>query len=82
MFGDERASAKEISLFLVSLQCQGSAVSETTKLDAHVRPNLNTIGQAVPEIQKRGVHVRTCRDTPPMKCVKHVVHDPQLTHQN
>ena len=24
-------------------------------------PNLNTIGQAVPEIQKRGVHVRTCR---------------------
>ena len=44
--------------------------------------NLNTIGQAVPEIQKRGVHVRTCRDTPPMNCVKHVVHDPQLTHQN
>ena len=24
-------------------------------------PNSNTIGQAVPEIQKRGVHVRTCR---------------------
>ena len=37
MFGDERASAKEISLFLVWLQCQGSAVSETTKLDTHVR---------------------------------------------
>ena len=27
------------------------------------------------------MHVRTCRDTPPMNCVKHVVHDPQLTHQ-
>ena len=37
MFGDERASAKEISLFLVWLVCQGSAVSETTKLDTHVR---------------------------------------------
>ena len=45
-------------------------------------PNLNTIGQAVPEIQKRGVHVRTCRDTPPMNCVKHLVPDPQLTHLN
>ena len=33
-------------------------------------------------MQKRGVHVRTCRDTPPMNCVKHLVHDPQLTHQN
>ena len=37
MFGDERASAKEISLFLVRLQGQGSAVSETTKLETHVR---------------------------------------------
>ena len=47
-----------------------------------LQPNLNTIGQAVPEIQKRGVHVRTCRDTPPMNCVKHILHGPQLTHQN
>ena len=39
-------------------------------------PNLNTIGRTVPEIQKRDVHVRTCRDTPPMNCVKHLVHDP------
>ena len=37
MFGDERVSAKEISLFLLWLQCQGSAVSETTKLETHVR---------------------------------------------
>ena len=42
-------------------------------------PNLNTIGQADPEIQKCGLHVRTCRDTPPMTCVKHLVHDPHLT---
>ena len=28
-------------------------------------PNLNTIGHAVPEIQKRGVHVRTCVVPPP-----------------
>ena len=27
-------------------------------------PNLNTIGRALCEIEKRGVHVRTCRDTP------------------
>ena len=27
-------------------------------------PNFNTIGQAVPEIQKCGVHVRTCKDIP------------------
>ena len=45
-------------------------------------PNLNTIGQADPEIQKCGLHVHTCRDTPPTTCVKHLVHDPQLTHQN
>ena len=44
--------------------------------------NLNTIGQAVPEIQKRGVHVRKCRDTPNMTYVRHLVHDPQRTHQN
>ena len=37
MFGDERASAKEIRLFLVWLQCQDSAVSETTKLETHVQ---------------------------------------------
>ena len=34
------------------------------------QPNLNTIGQAVSEIQKRGMrvslHVRMCRDTPPV----------------
>ena len=36
MFGDERASAKEKSLFLVRLQGQGSAVSEVTKLETHV----------------------------------------------
>ena len=45
-------------------------------------PKLNPIGRAVPEIQKRGLHVRTFRDTPSMTCVKHLVHDPQLTYQN
>ena len=45
-------------------------------------PKLNPIGRAVPEIQKCGLHVRTCRDTPPLTCVKRLVHDPQLTHQN
>ena len=93
---------------LVWLQCQGSAVSETTKLETHVRmcshptsdfcksrnywvsshtSNFSTIGQSDPEIRKRGrggVHVRTCRDTPPMTCVNHLqlVHDLQLKHQN
>ena len=33
-------------------------------------PKLNPIGRAVPEIQKCGLHVRTCRDTPPLTCVK------------
>ena len=37
MFGDERARLKEISLFLVWLQCQGCAVSEITKLETHVQ---------------------------------------------
>ena len=37
MYGDERARAKEISLFLLWLQCQGYAVFETTKLETHVR---------------------------------------------
>ena len=43
MFGDERASAKEISLFLVQLQGQGSAVSETKKLETHVRRYVSTV---------------------------------------
>ena len=38
LFGHERASAKEIILFLVGFQGQCSAVSsETTKLETHVR---------------------------------------------
>ena len=38
MFGDEGASAKEINLFFcVTSKSQGSAVSETTKLETHVR---------------------------------------------
>ena len=149
MFGDERARPKEISLFLVWLQCQGWTVSETTKLETHVRmcshptsdfcksrnywvsnhaSNISKIVQSDPEIRRwggGGVHVRTCRDAPPhpwlvestylvtpnphtkfehnrsnrfwdteapcarahvhippMTCVKHLVHDPQLTHQN
>ena len=45
-------------------------------------PKLNSIGRAIPEIQKRGLHVRTCRDTPSMTCGKHLVHDSHLTHQN
>ena len=44
-------------------------------------PNLNTIGQADPEIQECGLHVRTCRDTPPMTCVKHICHDSKPAHQ-
>ena len=35
MFDDERESAKEMSLFLVGLQGQGSAVSETRILVRH-----------------------------------------------
>ena len=34
---NERARKISVSLFLVWLQCQGSAVSETTKLETHVR---------------------------------------------
>ena len=33
-------------------------------------PNLNAIGSAVPEIQKRGVYVRTCRVVALMTCWK------------
>ena len=36
--------------------------------------NLNTIGQAFPEIQERGVHVRTCRGTPPMHWLVMILH--------
>ena len=93
---------REISQFFVRLQCQGSAVSETTKLETHVRlcshPTsyflyLVTIGslathQILAQLVNRilrygdGVHVRTCRDIPPMTCDKHLVHDPELAHQN
>ena len=145
MFGDERARPKEISLFLVWLQCQGWAVSESTKLETHVRmcshptsdfcksrnhwvsnhaSNISKIVQSDPEIRRcctcaraemphptpwlvkstylvtpnphtKFEHNRSNRfwDTeapcarahvhiPPMTCVKHLVHDPQLTQQN
>ena len=91
MFGVERASAKEITLFLLLLQGQGLAVCKTTKLETHVRmcshttsefckphhywfssqtSNFSTIGQSVLEIWRWGVHVRTCRDTQLMTCIK------------
>ena len=42
MFGDERASAKEISLiFFMWLQCQGSAVSRDSET-GHARANVVT----------------------------------------
>ena len=44
-------------------------------------PKLNSIGQAAPEIQKRGLHVRTCRDTQPMTCGKHLGNESKPTHQ-
>ena len=102
MFGDEQASAKEINLFLMRLQGQGSVVSETTKLEMHVRmcshstsdfckpyhywvsspaSNFSTIGQSVLQIRRWGVHVRTCRGTQLMTCVKHLGNDFKPTHQ-
>ena len=44
-------------------------------------PNLNTIRPAVCEIWKTGVHVRTCRCTPPQTCVKHLSNGSLATHQ-
>ena len=43
--------------------------------------NLNAILAAVCEIWKRGVHVRTCRCTPPQTCVKHLSNGSLATHQ-
>ena len=37
--------------------------------------NFSTVRPEVPEIWKRGVHVRTCGCTPPMICVKHLGND-------
>ena len=42
--------------------------------------NLNAILPAVCEIWKRGVHVRTCRCTPPQTCVKHLTNGSLATH--
>ena len=100
---NERARKRFKVCFLVWLLWQGSAVSETTKLDTHVRmwsptsnscksrnhwvsshtSNFSTICHSDPEIRRWGTraHVQRC-PTPPMNCVKHVVHGPQLTHQN
>ena len=67
-----------------------SALNDCSKVDliaySHTyspthTPKLNPIGQTDPEIQKCGLHVRTCRDITPKTCVKLLVHDPQLTHQ-
>ena len=43
--------------------------------------NLNAILPAVCEIWKRGVHVRTCRCTPPQTCRKHLSNGPLVTHK-
>ena len=42
--------------------------------------NLNAILPAVCEIWKRGVHVRTCRCTPPQTCRKHLSNGSLATH--
>ena len=44
-------------------------------------PSLNAIRPAVCEIWKRGVHVRTCRCTPPQTCVKHLYNGSLVTHK-
>ena len=44
-------------------------------------PTFSRMRPAVPEIWKRGAHVRTCRCTPPMTCGKQMVNDPKPTHQ-
>ena len=43
--------------------------------------NFSTMRPVVLGIWKRSTHVRTCRCTLPMTCGKHVVNDPQPTHQ-
>ena len=43
--------------------------------------NLNMIRPAVCEIWKRGVHVRTCRFTPPLHCVKEIASRSPNTRQ-
>ena len=43
--------------------------------------NLSAILPAVCEIWKRGVHVRTCRCTPPQTCRKHLSNGPLVTHK-
>ena len=43
--------------------------------------NLNAIFPAVCEIWKIGVHVRTCRCTPPQTCVKRLSNGSLATHQ-
>ena len=43
--------------------------------------NLKVIRPAVCEIWKRGVHVRTCRFTPPLHCVKQIASRSLSTHQ-
>ena len=43
--------------------------------------NLNAILPAVCEIWKKGVHVRTCRCTPPQTCRKHLSNGPLVTHK-
>ena len=81
MFGDERASAKEISLFFVTSMSglSGFRDNETGDARANVQSDflyLVTIGslatyqilaQLVNRILRYGdwVHVRTCRDAPP-----------------
>ena len=43
--------------------------------------NLNKIDRAISKIWSRGVHVRTCRDIPPMTCGEHATNESLSTYQ-
>ena len=45
------------------------------------KQNFNAILPVVCEIWKRGVHVRTCRCTPPQTCRKHLSNESLVTHK-
>ena len=57
-------------------------ISRNYWVSSHIT-NFSTVGQSDPEIRRLGprAHVQTC-PTPPMTCGKHLVHDPELAHQN
>ena len=86
MFGDERASAKEIGKFVFGVASMSGPTSDSCKsrnywVSSHTS-NLAQLATRILRYEDGGAraHVQRC-PTPPLTCGKHVLSDAKPTYQ-